>query len=1586
MLAVGDDVDGVAAIGAGRQLDDSRAGVALARTQRRAVAVHDRANLRGALGDEGRVGADPDVVQPASGAGPDGGACVLHRPGDGGVLAREVARQGGDVGDAQVGRRVGDVGHGTVDVVVLGHFGHVVAAKVAVAGVGLHHQVAAADRGAQVHGLADRVALVVAERTLLLELADQPVDAGLGRIGVVHQPDLVGPGAIERIAPVLDAVAEAVAAGGGSSGGRGDRADDQVGRGDAQHADRAGLVVVVVDLGGIVGVEVVGQRVFEDRVVGVAPDGHEVLAGLDAIGQLGGERAEVVLAHGEVAGVGCLADLDVALAGVGAGFVHGKPDGVGPAIDRGRVAARDGGALVADLVAHLDAGAVHGLVGGDHVAGDEVGKRDGLDAKTLGAGVVAFAGVLVDAVGAVGHHDQVSVAPVADRDVDLAEVGGVGVAAGRERRAAVDAGKQHVVAAQDAVERKIDVVLPLAAGGLGPGVGHGEADAGAGAGGDRGWHDDVGDAQVGPVVERHDDGVGVGRGVVVARSAVLVDLRAATGAEQAVGDDAQAVGAFDLAGQANLLGAGVADAGFQPPVVAEVAQHHGRAVGGEQQHGVLPLAGGAGQAQVEHGPAHVHERALLRAGGCVEALDDQVGRVAERDRHGHRVADVVVGVDELVGAAGGDVEEPVARDAIGQAHIDAAVVGVTHRHLAQVPGVAEVEALAAAVGVLAQPDAVVPAAGVGDADAAVGHGPLHGDVAAAVGGARGADRLHAHVGVGDGHHVGSVGRGLLVVGLAGVLPDQAGGVGLDDDRAVTAEGRAEAVVEAGAVARTRGQGAVVHHLAQHDVVAVADDVVGAVDDAVGPTAGAAGTRALVGDGPLHRDAGGVVDDAGGCGHADHGQIGVGVLGHADAQRVEVVGFEGGLVVGVGRVGDHDQAPGTGEVHRQLEVERAVAAGTSGQGVDQALAKQGVGAVDGAVLGQVDLLADGGGVGAADVAGLPVQGDGLAALEQAGRRQRAHHEVGCHDADRLAADVVGLVGLGDVVAPVGHDLQAPTARWDGRHGQRQALRERAACGQAAEGPGGAEHLRGRQAQGVHQADFFTKEAADRVVAAVAHGVVELHGLAHAPVGGRRDAFDLQIGLGLGAHRGGVGGDHDVVGGAAKFIDSCEGVGLDDEVTRPGGVARDGEIQPGGVTLAHRERAHAGDRADERGLRGQARGAAEVDLIDPAVDVGGDRAAIADGPLHPRRAAGKNFRRHEAERGDQVGVGLGDRERVGDAQVVGPGVGFAHVGVGIGDHRDAVVALDAAGDADRELRAVAVAHRQCGVARHGAEQHIVGIADDGVAAQHDAVDPGRGGAGGAAIADRPAHAGGVAREGRCGHDQGGDRQIGVQAQAGVEIAGPGVVGFGVAGGIGFEQHTCAAGGTVRADADDEAAGAQGAIRQVELQAAYSRLTRCERQGSGSGEGHQSVEDDGARAAVGIALAHDDAVLVGHGRRHEALIDVFPQQGESVTGLQARGLLQAHIAHQKIGADLQGLLHAVVVLERAAGAVLGNLRERVDHHAQLVAANRIEAGRPVERGLASDRRPGGQRLCGERLADAGDHDAGGLVDQLHALGPGA
>ena len=421
------------------------------------------------------------------------------------------------------------------------------------------------------------------------------------------------------------------------------------------------------------------------------------------------------------------------------------------------------------------------------------------------------------------------------------------------------------------------------------------------------------------------------------------------------------------------------------------------------------------------------------------------------------MAHVVVAVDELERPAGAHVQCPGARQALGQRDLDAAVVALALGHLAQVAGAAQIEARARAVGVGAEPHRIGPAAGVGDADAQVGHGPLHGDGLAAEGDAGGADRLHLQVGVGDGHHVQRRAGGGAVVGLGAVFPHRAGRVGHHEHLAVARKTGPKAVRHAAGVAAAHGQAAGARHLAQHQVVGVADHVVGRVDDAVGPAQRAARAGAQIADGPLHGDAGGVVDEQRGRHHGGDGQVGEVVARDVDRQAGGVVGLaQHALGVVGGAVGDNNQAPRALQVHRQRDVDLAVDGRACGQRAVQHLAQQSVRGVHHAVARQVNPLVQVAGVGAAVVVRGPAQHDGLAALQQAHGLQRARHQIGRHHRDGPRGQVVGLGRFVDVVATVGHQLQAPDARQDQRHGDRQALRQRAPGGQVACRSGGSQH--------------------------------------------------------------------------------------------------------------------------------------------------------------------------------------------------------------------------------------------------------------------------------------------------------------------------------------------------------------------------------------------------------------------------------------------------------------------------------------------------------------------------------------------------
>ena len=583
VLRIGKNVDVVRPVRSRRQLDLGRSRVARAGAEAARIGMHRRPERARAMRQEHRVRTEVDRVHPSARARPHRAAKVGDGPGDGGLLAGEILRLGLHTGHLQVCRKRAYHGGLRARVVRLVQLADIVEV------IGLDDDIASRHRSRELQRLADAVAFAIGQGLVLLVRPDQPALAGRVEIGVVGDIDAVGPSAAEQVAAVLYRVAEAVAAARIRLGQRGHLGRRQVGRRDAQYADRPRLVVVVVGLGGVVRIDVRGERVLQDGVVGVAPHGDVVVARQHPIRNGDLRRAEIVLADGQVAFMRHRPEQDVSLVGAGTGLVARQPDRIGPAVQgRGR-AARGGAAAVRDLVAHLDTAVMHRLVGRHHVARHQIAERDRIDVELRRLDVVAFARILVEVVVGVGDDNQIGIAAIADGDIDRGAFHRIAFAR-RERRAIVEGPHQQVVAAQIAVEREVDFVLPASGGCDRTLVGDGVAHRRAGSRGHLIGHDQRANAQIRSRVQTDFGGGARVQGVVVARRAEFIHPQIGVGGHA---DDIQA---FDLGRQPDLLGAGVAYARLQAAVVAERAQagRTASAVGAHQHHAVGPHAFGLG--------------------------------------------------------------------------------------------------------------------------------------------------------------------------------------------------------------------------------------------------------------------------------------------------------------------------------------------------------------------------------------------------------------------------------------------------------------------------------------------------------------------------------------------------------------------------------------------------------------------------------------------------------------------------------------------------------------------------------------------------------------------------------------------------------------------------------------------------------------------------------------------------------------------------------------------------------------------------------------------------------------------------------
>ena len=997
------------------------------------------AGVGSAAGNELRVGRDEEVVHPSLGARPHGaGAVVDDLPGDRDGLAGEGGGRDLHVADDEVGGGVGDVAGGGAGVVVgegafedgggellavagedvldvparevpelrVGHLAEWLAEGLLRPGdhaaddlldldeeqllarqdraglhVGLDDEVAALGRRGEGEGGGLGVGLAGAERAVVGEAEDHPVLA-LAVVGVVVGGEVDGVGPHVEVggvgAVVGDGPGEGDLLAAGARGRCGEGGDLEVGGRGVDDGDGGGLEVVAVEVVGGVGVDVDVEGLLVDVVVGVGPGGEEVLAG-ELGGDGDGDVALVVFAHVERPTVAEGAEQDVAALGGGAGPapVAGEPDGVGP-----RAGVGDAGTEVGDAVVDGDAGAVEGIDWPDDARDDQVGRRDGhnVHGDLPGGGVVVLLRILVHDAACVGLDDDVDVAGNAGRD-DGGGVGGVGPVggAGAQGAAVGQRRQEHVARVPGVVEGQVDAVGPprAARGGRDePHVGHRPLDVDHASGLDALGGREGGDLEVGPRGERDGDPV-EGPDQVVA----LAGLDESVGE---VGVDEELVDALDVAGQLDVLGALVGVAGAEALDPVELAELDGTAdvAVGREVEGIAPRARRVLWPVVPHGPGDIHPIAVLSGQWPFDHEDGEVGggRRHVGDGDGVGAAGVVVGVDELVGAAGGDEDVVGAAGVARERDVHGAGVGVAHGEGAEMAERREVPPAGGAGRVGGRPHLVGPARDVGDADALVGDGPGHFEGLAVLSRRLGGDDVHHQVGVGDRGDVHQV-RGLGHVGAGvGVLVDGVGGVGGDEQVEPPLRGRRERDdLGAGILGGVgvNGHEPRVHELADDAVVAVAVDGVGRQDHAVGPRVHAAGAGAFVGDGPRDREVHGVADDQWLCRHVVDVEVGIGGQGDRHLRRGRhVVALAPALLHLVRGVGRDEDVVGAVDALGQRDAELAGIgiAWAEGATVRQ-VAERHVVAREGVVVGQGDAIGPVGGRGAgAGVAAGPLDGD------------------------------------------------------------------------------------------------------------------------------------------------------------------------------------------------------------------------------------------------------------------------------------------------------------------------------------------------------------------------------------------------------------------------------------------------------------------------------------------------------------------------------------------------------------------------------------------------------------------------------------
>ncbi len=288
-----------------------------------------------------------------------------------------------------------------------------------------------------------RVLLARIEFAVMRHAEDQPLRAlAVMQLGVARHVNRIGP--LFAVGGVLTIIGDGPTDGDLFAtlrrGRRCDLHDLEIGGRRVENSQGPGLEIAALKIIRRIGIQIDVKRLLINAVVGIGPDGDEELAG-DVLGQRDGDIVRVGFVDVEHALVPEGAQEHITALRIGTVFRTSQPDGVVPASRVG-----DARATVHDLVMHGDGGGIERFGGSADLCHHQIRRRHRchIHRQRPGDDVVGLLGIFIDGIGAIGRDEEVEIAAITERNLEIA-ARGVRLAGGQ--RAAIRQIAQQPVAA-----------------------------------------------------------------------------------------------------------------------------------------------------------------------------------------------------------------------------------------------------------------------------------------------------------------------------------------------------------------------------------------------------------------------------------------------------------------------------------------------------------------------------------------------------------------------------------------------------------------------------------------------------------------------------------------------------------------------------------------------------------------------------------------------------------------------------------------------------------------------------------------------------------------------------------------------------------------------------------------------------------------------------------------------------------------------------------------------------------------------------------------------------------------------------------